>query len=183
MVLAPTVFYVWAASSPGGLAALWDGRGPLLLVLMAPLLLSLLIYILWVYLSRMHAVFKTRSVLQARGSPKKRHGRWRWFVLPVCIAVVASVKLSSWPLCVRFHYSRPALERVLQEVQAANTRGDRRERQIGLFQVKAIRHFPDGTVLFETAWVGFDEVGIVYRPKDRPGHPRRLAPHWFVWIG
>lgn len=181
LLLGCTVYCVWIASSPGGLWAIAGGFvGP---CFMAPIGLLLLAYLLGDYASRVHAVIKARAEGRVEPASKRNRRRWRWALLPVCIAIVTSAAFTHWPLRVRFHYSRPAFELVVRDVQATDSRWETRERRIGLFHVKSIYQFRNGTVRFETGWIGFDGVGIEYRPNDRPGDPRRIAPCWFVWSG
>jgi hypothetical protein len=108
-------------------------------------------------------------------------GWWRWTALPALFAFIISVTLWSWPLRLRFQWSRPEFEQAVQKIQAG-TDPQLLHGEFGSYRVKYIHVHASGAVFFQTGISGFDLVGIAYRPDDAPRGPceTKLAPFWFT---
>ena len=134
------------------------------------------------YFGRSVAVRTDRArALLDRGERTQGRG-WRWSVLPLFLTLILSVHLWSWPLRGRFHLSRPAFARAVQQIQSG---ADPKTLQgwIGLYEVHDISDWGTGVIFFRTGWLGwFDPVGFVYRPSDTPRSrgDERLARFWFT---
>lgn len=114
----------------------------------------------------------------------KPHGRrsWRWAITPSAVLIVISVIVFDWPLKVRFHQSKEALQQAAYAV-LDGTIPNMGPQTIGLYRVEKIEVLRiDGVpqaVKFITGW-SFDPLGFAYRPNDPwPNSPDRLERCWY----
>jgi hypothetical protein len=150
-----------------------------LLIIPAGMLLLLILGI--DYAARVVAITADRR-RASLDKAKQQHAHWlRWFVLPVCVAVLISAVISLWPMRIRFHLSLEAFDDAAYSVQSGKAPGGL-PRQIGSYRVMDVRLTQPGDVFFLTGYSGLDRVGFLYRPDDQKsgGAYIRLAPCWFA---
>ncbi|UCE58869.1 MAG: hypothetical protein JSU63_15685 [Phycisphaerales bacterium] len=108
-------------------------------------------------------------------------GSSRWAVLPVVVMILASAMLTNWPMRVRFHFSLPAFERVVRNIEtdpSTNTG----PQWIGLYYIKRIGYREHGSIGFVTGTSLWDPVGYLYDPNPRATGrlTQQLAPRWYA---
>ena len=174
---AVTVLYTYWSSKPFGVGVALSFGGCLAI----PVVLGGFGVLLVDHVGRISAILSDRRRASAdRCEPRKWHVL-RWIPLPLCLAILLSVLFTAWPLKVRFHHSLPALEAAVARIEGGadprNVRG-----RIGWFDVTSVHHYKSGALFFQTGMWGFDSVGIVHRPDDKPTRPshKRLARNWFT---
>ncbi|UCG34501.1 MAG: hypothetical protein JSU68_07630 [Phycisphaerales bacterium] len=138
-----------------------------------------------VYAVRLVAVLRDAGRAEGTLEDEQRTRSLRWVVLPLCVLLILSSLLYSWPLMVRFHLNRPAFEAAVKEFEAGEfTAGQ----WVGLYHVnRATRRFPaerPKMVFFETGSSLTYPFGFEYDPN--PGHPPgrsviRVAPSWYTY--
>jgi hypothetical protein len=177
----PIVYF----SSPVRLAAAWPrhrsfGESVLLLAsVLLPTVLGL------GYCIRVIAILDSRRRSGVPPSGLSRGGWRQWVVTPVCILLLAAAPPMTcfWPCYLRFHLSRPALEREAKACLEGSPRL-KEGRWIGLYYVKRTAARGSGAAVFEIepGSAGVDAVGFVYDPRNPPPHGYRqcIATDWYV---
>ncbi len=142
---------LFESSDPGGAASI-----PLLTCALYLLSIALLI----AYVVRLAASFCFAITDHGRAGTirKARLAHWRWWLFPVCIAVLASTELTNWPLQIRFKLSHAAFEAEAARYQSSQPSSgvtqSSNSRRIGLYYVDRIIVSDAGpgsrTILFVT---------------------------------
>lgn len=78
---------------------------------------------------------------------KPQRSRWNWLFTPLGLAILFSVMLTDWPLCVRFGLSRGAFDAKLAQYRARGAGTNAAER-VGLYRVQRVCLKSDGSILF-----------------------------------
>jgi hypothetical protein len=103
-----------------------------------------------------------------RSSYDRGHDRnrspWRWAILPICASIIASTHVFSWPLDLRFEWSRAEFEREVQALLSGPAPAEPVARynvfvnkQIGSYHVDAITLWQEERfVRFRTGGFGWD---------------------------
>lgn len=169
--------YLYSSSAPGGLGAT-VGLGACLVI---PVGLAGITILVLDFVGRVVAVRADRQRASLDRGEKTRGGRWRWVILPTTLAIALSVILWSWPMRIRFHFSQPAFELAVRQVQTGADPRHLRGR-FGSYEVGYIHCYKSGAIFFQTGVSGFDKVGIAFRPSDtsRRSRDKRLARYWFT---
>ena len=105
---------------------------------------------------------------------------WRWFVLPVAVAVIFSTTFSPWPMFLRFSLSRSAFEAKVAELH--RTGEDQGPQRVGLYWIDRIFVWPNGYVGFQTGASIIDPVGFSYDPSPSPPsrYNQPLGGDWYA---
>lgn len=140
-----------------------------------------------VYFSRVAACWRDRLRAAQDQDYACRRPKWRWLVMPMCLALVASTFIYPWPLMVRFSLSRIAFDAAVKDYQAGRRFSG--GKWIGLYyvdQVEEIEYFGNRppSVFFITGSSIADPVGFTYDPL--PSHPMtymvvRVGPSWYTY--
>ncbi len=139
------------------------------------------------YLGRMVAVRLDRARARRDATEKRRTQRWRWAVAPLATIAVISGVMTRWPLQLRFHVSRTALEYAVDDFQAGQNGDTSKPRLVGLYRVDKLFARGEGNVGFRTSRrIRLDGrvqcAGFEFRPSSPPdeGRYRSLTPRWYV---
>lgn len=102
------------------------------------------------YAVRIGAMWLDRERARRDAPTARPYARMGWYWLPGCLFVVVILAAAQAPLRLRFHVSRPALDRMANEFRAqeANVTGRTGSRQIGLYRVQRVFGHGEGNVAF-----------------------------------
>jgi hypothetical protein len=142
----------------------FEGSTAVLLPLVALLVVGIYVF----RLGKCSASDNVRQEVETRSG-----GAWRWFVLPVGLALVVSALVKPWPMTLRFSLSREAFEQTVTRIYV--TRSEQGGQRVGLYWIKGVNVEPSGYVRFATGTSVIDPAGFAYDPKRPP--PGRLRRH------
>ncbi len=167
------VAYAYWSSEPGGLLAGFGG------VWMWPVGLGLTAWLVADYNLRVRAVIRDRRRASLDRVPAWRGGWLRWAIVPICLALIFSAMLTSWPMRLRFELSRGAFEDAVRKLNAG-TDPKTLTGRIGLLPVRRITQYGVGGVYFQTGLAGWDRVGLDHCSADDGCHfgQLRLNAEW-----
>ncbi|MCH8146875.1 MAG: hypothetical protein IH987_02645 [Planctomycetes bacterium] len=133
------------------------------------------------YIRRVRAAVKDRGRASLDQSHKRDKSCFRWVATPLCLAVLVSGIVTSWPLRRRFELSRIAFEDVIRKVESGAVPSTLTGR-IGLMPVRRIIRYGTGGVYFQTGVSGFDRVGLDFCSSDNGCQYGQTALHrnWAV---
>lgn len=160
--LAATLVFLIGSSQPGGVAAALGMLSAPTIVLGVVLFIVLGID----YSLRLIAVVVQRI---RRRETSKRGMMFcvRWLVTPLCIVLMWSASVWSWPLQTRFALDKAAFDenaRSLAAVPVTTTSSGR----IGSYRVLEIARRSNGCVFYHTGYSGFDRVGFLHNTGSCP---------------
>ena len=142
-------------------------------LLLIDLLMRAFRFALWIRKRRINPSF---AGLRARRTRPRE-----WLITPISLVIVVATLYWPLPVWVGFQLSRPAIERLIatkQEVQEPEW--------AGLFRVRLIRRWYNGTVFVVTGRRYWRELGFVLIPEDSVGKGRpcyirsRLSREWHL---
>lgn len=102
------------------------------------------------YAVRVGAVWLDRVRARRDGQTARPYARIGWWLLPGCLLAVVILAATHTPLRLRFHVSRPALDRMTGEFRAegAGVSSRAAARQVGLYRVRRVFEHGEGNVAF-----------------------------------
>lgn len=112
-----------------------------------------------------------------REPPDARRSRRRWVALPLALSVIVSLTLYAWPLAIRFHWSRAALDAEVQRILAIRAKDPSKpvfseiNHRIGLFSVRVASIRPGDR------WLSIDTDGQCVGGLQFDV----TSPQWHAW--
>jgi hypothetical protein len=134
------------------------------------------------YVARALATYVDRRRSAGDRLPQQLGGRWRWYVTPLCLALLCTTAYSDWPLQLRFTLSRSAFEQAAEDYSAGRLR-DTGPQWIGLFRVEEIGELEPGVPYFMLGYDWLDAVAFVDRAASTPSGartPRKMSGTWYL---
>jgi hypothetical protein len=120
--------------------------------------------------------YVVRMILSNRAAFTHR-GRWRWFFVPLVMAVTVVLTVMDLPWRWRFAYSEPAFDKVVSAVMADPAHTPPAPQWVGLFYVDEFE-YKEGCLRM---WVG-EHAAFTWAeawPSIRPSKQVRLHGHWY----
>ncbi|MCA9252949.1 MAG: hypothetical protein R3E58_20735 [Phycisphaerae bacterium] len=119
--------------------------------------------------------------LHKKGAPQFNSQLMKWWWAPLCVGLVLSTLLYSWPIWIRFQFCRSSLESMAKN-QLAIGKGVVGDQSCGGYQFDAVLIYPlqENDVAFLTVSKEIG-AGFIYSPDpdlDRD-FAHRLGKHWF----
>ena len=116
----------------------------------------------------------------------RRWRTWRrWLLTPVIVACTILLLHLNAPFRLAFYLSRPAMDRLAQQVLDAPDEAPRGA-WVGLYNADAIETVPGGMRFIVSGAGVFTRVGFAYRPSGpppvTPDRYRHIEGPWYVWI-